>query len=296
MALLEAEAREARLDELREQQARHEERAVDPNLDEANQKRAATLAAQREAAIAALEAEKTDDSDDDEPPGNAGGPDDDLPHHRPLHERDGKPKDRAQRNFTDGDSRIMVRDGDHIVQAFNAQAVVDNAHQIIVAEGVSNQAPDAEYFEPMLDRVVRNVAAAALSLPTAAPIAADTGYFSEGNVAGATRRGFDPYIAPERSKHRRYELPTDPEPDGTDLSEEETVDPPAGCRSAAQARRARGGAGPDPQGSHAGQAADREGRFSLRGLYKVRAEWTLVTLTHNLLKAWRSGLPPPTPA
>ena len=44
---------------------------------------------------------------------------------------------------TDPESRIMVRDGDHYVQAFNAQAVVTE-EQIIVATGVGNQAPDAE--------------------------------------------------------------------------------------------------------------------------------------------------------
>ena len=30
-------------------------------------------------------------------------------------------------------------------------------------------------------------------------------------------------------------------------------------------------------------------RFSLRGLENVQAEWTLVCLTHNLLKLYRSG-------
>jgi hypothetical protein len=28
-------------------------------------------------------------------------------------------------------------------------------------------------------------------------------------------------------------------------------------------------------------------RFSLRGLGKIRGEWRLVCLTHNLLKVWR---------
>ena len=31
-------------------------------------------------------------------------------------------------------------------------------------------------------------------------------------------------------------------------------------------------------------------RFSFRGLAKVAAEWSLVCLTHNLLKLYRSGL------
>ena len=33
-------------------------------------------------------------------------------------------------------------------------------------------------------------------------------------------------------------------------------------------------------------------RFSLRGLRKVRGEWCLVCLTHNLLKLWRFGCAP----
>lgn len=318
MAALEAEARDARLDELREQHAGHLERAVDPSVDASGQKRATTLARQREAAIAALEAEATD-HDDEPPPGKGGGRDDDLPHHRPPRERDGKPKDGAQRNFTDGDSRIMVRDGDHYVQAYNAQAVVDNAHQIIVAEAVSNQAPDAEYFEPMLERLTANVAAAGLRLPDEAPIAADTGYFSEANVAGATRRGLDAYVAVERSKHRRYELPTGPEPDGADESEggavapppQQDADPPAAgppraptprdlMRAKLQTERgaeiyATRKTTPEPV---FGQILHCRGfrRFSLRGLERVRGEWTLVALTHNLLKAWRSGVGLPAPA
>jgi transposase len=342
MAMLEAEARNARLDELREQLERHRQRAADPNLDEASRKLAATLAAQREAAIAALEAESNDGNDENEPPADGGhdgsdtgGSDADLPHHRPLHERDGTPKDRAQRNFTDGDSRIMVRDGDHIVQAYNAQAVVDNAHQIIVAEGVGNQAPDAEYFEPMLDRVNANVEAGGLQKPSDAPVAADTGYFSESNVAAATRRGFDPYIAPERSRHRRYELPTGPEPDGTDRSEGDTAgdalapadseataaegasepmsppgtkpgtDPPAPTPKDAMRAKLKTEKGAEIYGKRKttpepvfGQILHCRGfrRFSLRGLDKVRGEWTLVTLTHNLLKAWRSGVALPAPA
>jgi hypothetical protein len=221
------------------------------------------------------------------------------------------------------------------VQAYNAQAVVDNAHQIIVAEGVGNQAPDAEYFEPMLDRVNANVEAGGLQKPSDAPVAADTGYFSESNVAAATRRGFDPYIAPERSRHRRYELPTGPEPDGTDRSEGDTAgdalapadseataaegasepmsppgtkpgtDPPAPTPKDAMRAKLKTEKGAEIYGKRKttpepvfGQILHCRGfrRFSLRGLDKVRGEWTLVTLTHNLLKAWRSGVALPAPA
>jgi hypothetical protein len=35
-------------------------------------------------------------------------------------------------------------------------------------------------------------------------------------------------------------------------------------------------------------------RFLLRGLQKIRGEWSLVCLTHNLLKLWRYGCAPST--
>ena len=80
-------------------------------------------------------------------------------------------------NFTDPDSCIMMgRDG--FIQAYNAQAAVDADHQIIVAVGVTNQAPDPGNLVPMVLRVRSNLGA----VPTT--ISADCGYWSE---AGATR-------------------------------------------------------------------------------------------------------------
>ena len=76
-----------------------------------------------------------------------------LPLHRVASEVDGKPKPAAQRNFTDPDSCIMVKDGAYI-QAYNAQIVVDAAHQVIIAHGVSNQPPDQEYLVPMVERML----------------------------------------------------------------------------------------------------------------------------------------------
>ena len=321
MALLEEEAREARLAELREQEARHRARAEALEEDDTTRKRSATLAAKRAEAISSIETaageeESDDDPDDDDP--DDGDPGEAMPSHRPPHHVDGSPKDKAQRNFTDGDSRIMVRDGDHIVQAFNAQALVDNAHQIIVAVGVGNQSPDAEYLEPMLARAGANLAAAGLEPPGDVPIVADTGYFSAANIDAAISLGFDPYIAPERTRHRRYELPEpepgpeepraegldeppsspDEPPEGAGTDPEETKQPPPlSPREAMRAKlRTPEGAAlyakrkttPEPV---FGQILEARGfrRFKLRGLGKVRGEWDLVTLTHNLLKLWRSG-------
>ena len=65
------------------------------------------------------------------------------------------PEKTAQRNFTDPESRIMP-DGAHkgsFVQAYNAQAAVDGAAQIIVAVEVTQDTNDKQQLAPMLSQV-----------------------------------------------------------------------------------------------------------------------------------------------
>jgi len=124
------------------------------------------------------------------PPRGPGG----LPRNQVPVGKDGQPVDKAQRNFTDPESRIQKTQGG-FVQGYNGQLVVDAEHQIIVAQGLSNQSPDAEYFVPMLDRAIE----AAQAVPEVA--LADAGYVSERNLAGAMSRGIDAYIAPGRMPH-----------------------------------------------------------------------------------------------
>ncbi len=296
MAALEMEARAARAAELREQVRRHEQNAADEALDESARKRAATLAAKRSAALEGLEDDKDDEDDD--------GRGADLPEHQIPHLPNGTPKESAQRNFTDPESRIMVRDGDHYVQAFNAQALVDNANQIVVSAGVGNQANDSGYLPPMLERANANLAAAGAVRPKEKiPMAADAGYFSEANVAAADALGFDPHIAFERSRRARPELApvggTGPPPAAQ--SGEATGPPTAreAMRAKLQTEEGRRIYGlrkttPEPV---FGQILEVRGfrRFLLRGLEKVGGEWNLVTLTHNVLKLWRSGRAMPAP-
>src|SRR5713101_2576054 len=69
-----------------------------------------------------------------------------------------QPESSSQRNFTDPESRIMP-DGAHkgsFVQAYNAQAAVDSAAQIIVAAEITQQANDKQQL-PMLQQVIENV-------------------------------------------------------------------------------------------------------------------------------------------
>ena len=84
----------------------------------------------------------------------------------------GVPDDKAQRNFTDPESHIMpAPGGKHFIQAYNAQAAVDSAHQIIVAAEVTNKPSDRGQAEPMMEVVKNNTG----QLPR--QMSADAGYF-----------------------------------------------------------------------------------------------------------------------
>ena len=176
--------------------------------------------------------------------------------------------------------------------SYNAQAVADDEDQIVVAAEVTPAANDKQQAVPMGRAALANLEAAGIERPRAAdgtavpiPNTADTGYFSEGAVAGLEGLGLDPYLAVERRKH--HEAPVAPE---------ETA-PAAGAGAVEKMR--------DKLSSAAGQAlyAARKRiiepvfgqmksargirQFLLRGLEKVSAEWQLICLTHNLLKIWR---------
>lgn len=215
--------------------------------------------------------EPTEPEPEDEPPvPPSPGP---LPRHRIPVDKQDTPKDTAQRNFTDSDSRIL-KDQGGFVQGYNGQLAVDAEHQIIVAPGLSNQAPDVEYLVPMLDRVGERCG----QRPQAA--LADAGYFSEANVRRCEARGLDVYIAPARTPHGLKEP----------SAEESTTEPSTAKEAMRQKLRSERGdalyrrrkAIVEPVfGQIKGRGFDR---LRLRGLEKASGEWTLIALTHNLLK------------
>jgi len=149
LGALKRETAKARAAELTQLADDLREKAADPATPSKSQAEFWTRAAQHDQQAA--------DLDDDDPPPPA--VDSDLPRNTPPKRPDGTPKPKAQRNFTDPESRIMMRDG-AFVQAYNAQIAVDEDHQIVVAAARRNQSPDVEYFEPMLRRVVDNCDAA----------------------------------------------------------------------------------------------------------------------------------------
>ena len=200
-----------------------------------------------------------------------------MPRRGLARKADGTPTKKTQRNFTDADSHLMQSGGSYL-QGYNCQLAVDSDHQVIVAVGVSNQPPDVEHLEPMLQRI----AATAGALPEVMTL--DAGYWSEDNAKICVDQGIDAYIATGRLPHgqppppQRGPLPRDAD---------------AKTRMARKLRSKKGSkiyaqrkAIVEPVN---GQIKEGRGlrRFLLRGLEKVDGEWHLIAATHNLLKLFR---------
>ena len=84
---------------------------------------------------------------------------------RPPNGRDPfKPKPKAQRNFTDPESKIMKTADGAFHQCYNGQALVDSKAQVIVAADLSDEAPDARQLAPALDQLADNLAAVGAEL------------------------------------------------------------------------------------------------------------------------------------
>ena len=181
-------------------------------------------------------------------------------------------KDKAQRNFTDPESRIMkTKDG--FIQGYNAQAAVDAEHQVIVACDLTNQGSDCPQLLPLIDQIKTNTEV----LPK--QVSADAGYASDDNLKGLEERAIEGFVAAGRHKHG-------------------TAAPAAGkakegSRLAAMAQKIAGQGYDSPYRLRKqtvepvfGQIKQARGfrQFLLRGLDKVKEEWGLVCTAHNLLK------------
>jgi len=192
------------------------------------------------------------------------------------------PEKKAQRNFTDADSRIM-KDGatGGFVQGYNCQAVVDSHAQIIVAAALTQEANDKQQLVPMLLAVEKSTG------EKPAKASADAGYFSQAQITDNQLQGIDLYVAPERLKH------------GEKIADVGDPAPPSAQPTLIEQMREKL---KSAQG-HAvykmrkaivepvfGQIKEVRGfrRFSLRGKPKVGLEWQLICLTHNLLKLFRA--------
>jgi transposase/IS5 family transposase len=219
-----------------------------------------------EAEAAASAAKKDDEPDGSSGRGGGGG------------EPPQKPKAKAQRNFTDPQSRIL-KTGDGFVQGYNAQLAVDGEHQVIVAQQVVAEQNDAPQLPSMLAQIRSHLGRQVHEL------SADNGYFSETNLRELKKRRVRGLLAPGRCKHGDTQRSTKKRAYKSALAREMTARVRrGGHRSRYRLRKQI----VEPVNGHIKEARGFR-RFSLRGLGKVRGEWTLVCIAHNLLKLARYG-------
>jgi transposase/signal recognition particle subunit SEC65 len=189
----------------------------------------------------------------------------------------GVPEDKAQRNFTDSESRIMPAPGGRqFEQAYNAQAAVDGANQIIVAAEVSNQPSDKGQATPMMQQVKENTG----GLPP--EMSADAGYFSSDEVSKLTAAGIDVYIPPDKMCHTT-KMPAAPRgriPRCLSVADRmrRKLRTKQGKKRYALRKEL-----PEPVFGQIKQARGFR-QFLLRGKEKVRGEWRLICTGHNMLK------------
>jgi transposase len=197
--------------------------------------------------------------------------------------KEAKPKDKDQYNFTDPESRIM-KSADGFVQGYNAQAAVEPELQLIVGQSVTQAANDKQQLMPLIEAIEEQ------SGQRPSEVLADSGYCSEENLEKLDsdedpERRIEGYVAAERQKHDEYKepCPRGPLPQGA-------------TRVDRMKRKLKTKAGKAVYAARKaivepvfGQIKHARGfrQFLLRGIDKVRGEWSLVCMTHNILKMYR---------
>jgi transposase len=181
-------------------------------------------------------------------------------------------------NVSDPDSRV-VKGLRGFIQGYNAQAVT-NEHQVVIAAEVMTAAPDFGHLEPMFDAAQRELRAAGVT-DTPGVLLADAGYWHQQQMERIVDQGIAVLIPPDASKRRgarpgwdgglyafmRRVLATE-HGGGLYRQRQPMIEPVFG-----QTKHNR-----------------RIDRFQRRGRAAVRAEWRLITATHNLLKLHRHTL------
>ena len=189
-----------------------------------------------------------------------------------------RPPDKAQRNFTDGDSRIMPSQGGFIA-GYNGQIAVDAAHQIIVAQRLATNPADFAGLIPLVDQARVNLGRKLRE------VSGDTGFATEANLEAMAERRVRAFLSPGRIRHGE----TNPTA-GRVLKRKPRMQAMAdtirraGRRSRYRLRKQV----VEPVFGHIKQARGFR-QFLLRGLNKVTGEWAMICTVHNLLKLHRAA-------
>ena len=197
---------------------------------------------------------------------------------------DDKPDGKDQYNFTDPESRIMkAGNGKHFEQAYNAQAVVDEA-MMIVGQRVSVAANDKQELASDV-AAISSVVKAEVKV-----VLADSGYYSEAMVrdveqkSDGTESGLTVYAAVEKQSHHKSVADLLPQAEPEPLAENASAKEKMAHRMKTQTGKALYKLRKQTVEPVFGIIKEVLGfrRFLLRGREKVSLEWLLVCVSYNL--------------
>jgi len=192
--------------------------------------------------------------------------------------KEAKPEPKAQYNFTDAESRIM-KGSDGFVQGYNTQVAVEPLFQLVVGQTVTQAANDKQQMVPLIEAIQEQ------SGQRPKEVLTDSGYCSEENLKYLAKRRMEGFIATEKQKHGEWREPCKRGPLPKDASRVERMKRKLKTKvgSAVYARRK---CMVEPVFGQIKQARGFR-QFLLRGLKKVRGEWALICMAHNLLKFYK---------
>jgi transposase len=109
----------------------------------------------------------------------------------------------VQSNITDNESAKMAATSHGVLQGYNANAVVDEKHQVIVNAEAFGKGEDSSLMDTMLEGAEENLEAAGIKEPLKDKIvSADTGYFSVKNLKACKKYEVDAYVPDPKFRKR----------------------------------------------------------------------------------------------
>jgi transposase len=186
-----------------------------------------------------------------------------------------QPTEQAQYNFTDPESRIL-KGPDGFVQGYNTQIAVEPVFQLIVGQTVTQAANDKQQMVPLIEAIE------AQSGQKPEEVLADNGYCSDENLKYLAKKRMEGFVATGKQKHGERRTPCQRGPLPREASRVERMERKLGTKVGAAVYATRKFI-VEPVFGQIKQARGFR-QFLLRGMEKVRGEWALICMTHNILK------------
>jgi hypothetical protein len=186
-----------------------------------------------------------------------------------------QPTKKAQYNFTDPASR-MLKGSDGFVQGYNTQIAVEPVFQLIVGQRVTQAANDKQQMVPLVEAIEEQ------SGQKPEGVLADNGYCSDENLKYLARKRMEGFVATGKQKHGERRKPCQRGPLPREASRVERMERKLETKVGAAVYATRKFI-VEPVFGQIKQARGFR-QFLLRGIEKVRGEWALICMTHNILK------------